>query len=68
MAAPSIWSLTLPLRRQWVCDVAKNEDTVITKPNKGNGVFILDRKLYNNAIQEIIPDTFRFEKLNEDPT
>ena len=38
-----------------------------TKPDKGNGV-ILDRKLYNNAIEEIISDTSKFEKLNEDPT
>ena len=38
------------------------------KPNKGNGVVILDRKLYNNTIQEIILDTSGFEKLNEDPT
>ena len=29
---------------------------VIAKPNKGNGVVILDRKLYNNAIEEIISD------------
>ena len=41
---------------------------VITKPDKGNGVFILDRKLQNNAIQEIISDTSKFEKLNEDST
>ena len=38
------------------------------KPDKGNGVAILDRKLYENAIQEIISDTSKFEKLNEDPT
>ena len=41
---------------------------IITKPDKGNGVAILDRKLYNNAIEEIISDTSKFEKLNEDPT
>ena len=29
---------------------------------------ILDRKLYDNAIQEIITGTFKFENLNEDPT
>ena len=46
----------------------KNKDIVITKPNKGNGVVILHRKLYNNAIEEIISDTSKFEKLNEDPT
>ena len=38
------------------------------KPDKGNGVVILDRKLYDNAIHIIISDTFKFEKLNEDPT
>ena len=38
------------------------------KPDKGNGVFTLDRKLYNNAIEEIVSDTSKFKKLNEDPT
>ena len=46
----------------------KNKYIVITKPDKGNGVVILDRKLYNNAIEEIISDTSKFEKLNEDTT
>ena len=49
-------------------NLRKNKDIVITKPNKGNGVVILDRKLYNNAIEEIISLTSKFEKLNEDPT
>ena len=49
-------------------NLRKNKGIVITKPNKGIGVFILDQKLYGNAIQEIIPDTSKFEKLNEDPT
>ena len=49
-------------------NLRKNKDIVITKPDKGNGVVILDRKLYNNAIEEIISDTCKFEKLNEDPT
>ena len=40
----------------------------MTKPDKGNGVVILDRKLYTNAIEEIISDTPKFEKLSEDPT
>ena len=46
----------------------KNKVIVITKPDKGNGVVILDQKLYNNAIEEVISDTSKFEKLNEDPT
>ena len=46
----------------------KNKDIVITKPDKGNGVVILVRKRYDNAIQEIISDTSQFEKLNENTT
>ena len=38
------------------------------KPDKGNGVDILDRKLYNNAVEEIISGTSKFVKLNEEPT
>ena len=29
---------------------------------------MLDRKIYNSAIEEIISDTSKFKKLNEDPT
>ena len=49
-------------------NLQRNKDIVITKPDKGNGVVVLDRKLYDNAIQELISDTSKFEKLNEDPT
>ena len=38
------------------------------KPDKRNGVVILDRKLYNNAIEKIISDTSKLEKLSEYPT
>ena len=48
-------------------NLRKNIDIVIMKPDKGNGVVILDRKLYNNAIEKIMLDTAKFEKLNEDP-
>ena len=49
-------------------NLRKNKNIVITKPDKGNGVVILDRKLYNNAIQEIISDTSKFQNLKEDRT
>ena len=49
-------------------NLGKNKDIIITKLDKGNGVVILDQKLYNNAIEEIISDTSKFENLNEDPT
>ena len=38
------------------------------KPDKRNGVVILDQKLDKNATEEIIKDTSKFEKLNLDPT
>ena len=46
----------------------KNKDVVITRPDKGNRVVILDQKLYHEAIHEIISDTSKFENLNEDST
>ena len=46
----------------------KNKDIVITKPNKGHGLVMLDRKLYNNTIEKIISDTSKFQKLSEYPT
>ena len=49
-------------------NLRKNKDIVITKPDKGNGVLILDRRLHNNAIEEILLDTSKFEKLNKEPT
>ena len=49
--------------------VRDNENKiVVTKPDKGNGAAILDRKLYDNVIQVIISDTSRFGKLSEDLT
>ena len=41
---------------------------LIKNKDKGNGVVILDRKLYNNPIEKTISDTSKFEKLCEDPT
>ena len=46
----------------------QKKDIVIIKPHKGNGVVILNRKLYNNAIEETFSDSSKFEKLSEDPT
>ena len=51
-----------------IINLRKNKDIVITKPDKGNGVVIVGQKLYDNAIQELISDSSKFEKLNEDPT
>ena len=44
-------------------NLRKNKYIVITNPDKGNGVVILDQKLYNNTIDEFFSDTSKFEKL-----
>ena len=49
-------------------NLRKNKDIIITKPDKGKGVVILDQKLHDNAIKEIISDTSKFEKLSEGPS
>ena len=36
----------------------------MTKPDKGNGVVILDRNFYNNTMEEIISDNSKFEKIH----
>ena len=64
------YKFSTPILRQHrlLQNLRNNKDIVVTKLEKGNGVVILDRKLYNNAIEEMISDTSKFEKLNEDPT
>ena len=49
-------------------NLRKNKGIVLAKPDKGKGVVILNRKLYNKAIEEIILDTCKIEKLIEDST
>ena len=48
-------------------NLRKNKGIVILKPDKRNRVVTLDQHLHNSTIQ-IISDTSKFEKLNEDPT
>ena len=43
-------------------NLGKNKDIVMTTLDKGNGVVMLDQKLYSNASEEIISDTSKFKK------
>ena len=45
-----------------------NDLTIVTKPDKGNGVVIMDKQSYINGIYKIINDTTKFKKLTKDPT
>ena len=41
---------------------------VIVRPDKGNGVVILDRDIYDQKVLEIINDMAEFKKLKDNPT
>ena len=45
-----------------------NKDILITRPDKGNGVVILDRRFYMSNIYDIVNDESKFLKLSSDPT
>ena len=49
-------------------DLKKIQNIVILKPDKGNGVVVLDRIAYDNGILKIINDTSKFRPITEDPT
>ena len=47
-------------------DLRNDSKIVIMKPDKGNGVVILDKHDYNKKMDEILSDTSKFELLNDD--
>jgi len=49
-------------------DLKKKQNIVILKPDKGNGVVVLERMTYDNGILKIINDTSKFRPFKEDPT
>lgn len=44
------------------------KDIVILKPDKGNGVVILDRSFYDESMLKIVSDTRKFKRLDTDLT
>ena len=58
----------IPRQHRVLQNLRKNKNIIITTPDKGNGVVILDPKLYNNSIKEKVSDTSKLEKLNQQAT
>ena len=56
------------LRKYGILDKLQNKDILITRPDKGNGVVIVDRWLYMSRMYEIVNDASKFLKLSSDPT
>ena len=46
----------------------KNQDITILKPDKGNGVVILNKTDYIKGISDILNDSHKFKELTIDPT
>ena len=57
-------------RKEWkiLKSLRRNKNIVILKPDKGNGVVVLDRTTYDDSIINLISDSSKFSKLNCDPT
>ena len=49
-------------------ELRKKKDIVILKPDKGNGVVVMDRIAYEQGIFAIISDTSKFKVIDNDPT
>ena len=45
-----------------------NSNIIILKPDKGNGVIILDRNIYLDSCFDILNDKSKFKVLDKDPT
>ena len=45
-----------------------NKNIIICKPDKGNGVVIMDKNVYLMRMLELLGDRSKFRKLDEDPT
>ena len=47
--------------------LSKNENIIITKPDKGTGVVLLDKVLYNEKMETILSDASKFSRVATDP-
>ena len=46
----------------------QNKDIIILRLDKGNGVVVLDKVVYNNIISDLLSDNSKFKKLQSDLT
>ena len=56
------------MERQALKKLLKEKDIVICKPDKSNGVVLMDRSEYIRKLDELVSDNTKFKKLGEDPT
>ena len=44
------------------------KDVILLKPDKGNGIVLVNYLDYKNSVKQIFSDRTKFRKINEDPT
>ena len=44
------------------------KDVILLKPDKGNGIVLVNCLDYKNSVKQIFSDRTKFRKINEDPT
>ena len=49
-------------------DLRKDDSIIITRPDKGNGVVIINKLDYLNKMKQLISDETKFKKLARNPT
>ena len=49
-------------------DFNKNKDIFVRKADKSNVFVVLDREYYTNAINNILSDETKFQRIDKDPT
>ena len=57
-------------REEWTLlnDLRKDDSIIITKPDKGNGIVIVNKLDYINKIKQLVSDKTKFKKLTQNPT
>ena len=48
-------------------DLKRDSNIVVVKPDKGNGVVVLDKHDYDKKMENILRDSTKFQRLNDDP-
>lgn len=48
---------------QLIKDLARNKDIIISKPDKGQGVVLINRCDYINKIEDILNDKTKFQEV-----
>ena len=62
------WQFFFLQSKQKFCLVRPPPPPIITKPDKGNGIFIVNELDCLNKIKQLISDETKFKKLTQNPT